>query len=80
MVAVLGIKFHVNSCCPENMLNSRMASGKAGFKQIQEIARPNAAKPHQPLSFVGFRLVSYVVDDGVCLFGRWPIRVELLVV
>jgi len=57
-----------------------MASGKAGFKQIQEIARPNAAKPHQPLSFVGFRLVSYVVDDGVCLFGRWPIRVEFFFV
>ena len=44
-----------------------MASGKAGFKHIQEIARPNAAKPHHPLSFVGFRLVSYVVDDGVCV-------------
>ena len=48
-----------------------MASGKPGFKQIQEIARPKAATPHQPLSLVGFRLVSYGVDDGVCVFGRW---------
>ena len=51
-----------------------MDSGKPGFKQIQEIARPNAPNPHEPLGmlmlivfFVGFMLVSYVVDDGVCV-------------
>ena len=43
------IKVGVNSRCCRNSLNRRKASGKAGFKQIQEIARPcwRSAPPHR---------------------------------